>query len=431
MVSEPGAGNAPRVEPLDARLQAAGLEPLSSSAWIEVDLDVLEANARLVRGLLPPGARLGIVVKADGYGHGLVMAARAAIAGGADWLIVAALDEARVLRRDGIDQPLLLTYPLPPSALDDAAELGVDVSVGDAASAEAAVRAGARRAERGRPALRVQLEIDTGMTRGGAPASVALAAAGRLAGAAGVELRGAWSHLASGEDAAASHAQVERFEAVLRGLADRGVSVSLRHMAASESLFRGTCPAYDLVRVGDAFYGGYDTTRPAAGPSPAAAAGLRPALSIKARAVRLVEAAPGTRVGYGGTWVASRLSLVATLPLGYADGWPRSASPGSSVLVRGRRVPVIGRVSMDAIGVDATDAGAIGPGDEFVLIGEQDGTLISAAEVAAARGTIAREVFTALGPRLPRVYLRGARPVAVATLRGASIVMTPGIASPE
>jgi alanine racemase len=427
MASQRGAGDAPHLQPLDARLRAAGLGPLPASTWIEVDLDVLEANARLVRGLLPAGTLLAIVVKANGYGHGLEMAARAAVAGGADWLVVGALDEARILRRAGIDGPVLVTYPLPPAALDEAADLGLDVTVGDEASVEAAIRVGAGRAGRAASALGVQLEVDTGMTRGGSPAGTAVVAARSLAAARGVTLRGVWSHLASGEDAAASHAQVERYEALLGELAAAGIDVPLRHVAASESLFRGTCPVYDLVRVGDAFYGGDDTTRPAGGqPLAAAAADLRPALAIKARAVRIVEVPPGTAVGYGGTWRAERPSLVATLTMGYADGWPRAASPGSWALVRGRRVPVIGRVSMDAIGVDATDAAPVGPGDEFVLVGEQGNDRIAAAEAAAARGTIAREVLTTLGWRLPRVYLRGTRPVAISTLPDARIVTVAG-----
>jgi alanine racemase len=278
--------------------------------------------------------------------------------------------------------------------------------------------------------LRVQLEVDTGMTRGGTPAADAAAVARRLAAPPGIGLQGVWSHLASGEAAAASRAQVERYEAVLRDLAAAEVEVPLRHVAASESLFRGTCPTYDLVRVGDAFYGGDDTRGPAAAPPvsaasslAAAATDLRPALAVKARAARLAEVPAGTAVGYGGTWIAERPSLVATLPIGYADGWPRSASPGSRALVRGRPVPVIGRVSMDGIGVDVTDAAPVGPDDEFVLIGEQDGRRISAADVATTRGTIAREVLTALGPRLPRIYLRGTRPVAVATMPDARIAM--------
>ena len=413
---------------LDDRLRAAGLAPLPASSWIEVDLDALEANAHVVRGILPPGTALGIVVKANGYGHGLEMSARAAAAGGADWLIVATFDEACGLRRAGIALPVLVIYPLPPAALDEAADLGLDVTVGDAASIQAVIGVGTRRAGNGASALRVQLEVDTGMTRGGAPEAEAVAAAGRLAAAPGVMLSGAWSHLASSEDAAACRAQVERYERVLAGLAAAGIPSPLRHLAASESLFRATCPAYDLVRIGDAFYGGDDTTFPTAGPPPLAeaAADLRPALALKARAVRVAEIRAGTAVGYAGTWRAERPSLVATLPLGYADGWPRSSSPGAHALVHGRRVPVIGRVSMDSVAVDATDAAPVGHADEFVLVGPQGSERISAAEAAAARGTIARDLLASLGLRLPRVYFRGRQPVAVTTLPGAGIAEASG-----
>ncbi|MCU0309185.1 MAG: alanine racemase, partial [Thermoleophilia bacterium] len=318
MATHPGIESFTPDLPLAERLRAAGFAPLSASAWVEVDLEALEANARALREMLPDGALLGIVVKANGYGHGLEMAASAAVGGGADWLVVSALDEARILRRAGIGLPVLVTYPVPAASLDEAALLDVDVSVGDEASVEAAVGAGARRAYQGLAPLRVQLEVDTGMARGGAPAASAVVAARRLAAAAGVELRGAWSHLASAEDAALSRTQAQRYEAVLAALAGAGVDVPLRHMAASEGLFRGTCPVYDLVRVGDAFYGGDDTTRPGGGPPLAPiAARLRPALALKARAVRLAEVPTGTPVGYGGTWRAGRPSLIATLAIGY------------------------------------------------------------------------------------------------------------------
>ncbi len=412
---------------LDGRLRAAGLGPIGASAWVEVDLDALEANARVVRRLLPAESRLGIVVKANGYGHGLEMAARAAVTGGADWLIVATVDEGRNVRAAGITIPTLATYPPPPVLLEEAAELDLDVTVGDEASIKAAIRAGAARARRGGTALGLQLEVDTGMSRGGVPVELAAVVASRLATAPGIRFRGIWSHLASGDDAASTRAQVERYERVLTALATAGIVIPLRHVAASESLFRQTCPAYDLVRVGDAFYGGADTTRPTAGPPLAAAAAeLRPALALKARAVRIAEVPPGTEVGYGGTWRAERPSLIATLPLGYADGVPRSSSPGAVALVRGRPVPLVGRVSMDAIGVDVTDAGPVGHDDEFVLVGEQAGASISAADAATARGTIARELVSSLGPRLPRVYLQGGRPVAVASLPPARIARTFG-----
>ncbi len=418
-----GYQTAPNLAGIDERLRSAGLPGLESSSWIEVDVDALERNARVVRQLLAPGTALGIVVKANAYGHGLELSARAAIAGGGDWLIVATLDEARRLRRAGLEVPILLIYPLPPSALRTAADLRVDVTVGDRTSIAAMIRAASGSIGPGRAALRVHLEVDTGMTRGGVGAADAAPAAHQLAATPGIALRDVWSHLAKADDAGATWRQIEQFDAVIARMERAGILIGLRHIAASESVFRRRCPSYDMVRIGDAFYGGNDLVRGAVGSDLIAAAGdLRPALALKARAVRLAEVARGTEVGYGAMWRADRASVIATLVLGYGDGWPRAASLGAHALVRGRRVPVVGRVSMDALTVDVTDAGPVTGSDEFVLIGHQAGLEISAADVAATRGTITRESLATLGPRLPRVYLRGIRPVAIATAAGETIV---------
>lgn len=422
---DPNAIDAGR--PIEARLRAAGLPSLGTPAWAEVDLDALEANARLLRRLLPDAGLLGVVVKAHGYGHGMEMAALAARDGGADWLIVATVDEAANLRAAGLDLPILDTYPAPVDCLDVAAELGLDVVAGSADSVEALVAAKtAARARPGPAPLRVHLEIDTGMTRGGALPVDAVAAARRLASTPGVVLGGAWTHLRSPEDPAACALQVARFEAATADLVAAGIPVPLRHVVSTDGLLGGTCPAFDMARIGYAFYGGTDTAPTTSGVAAEVAAALRPALSIKARAVGLEVVPAGTEVGYGGTWRAERPSVIATLPIGYGDGWIRSTSPGAHVLVRGRRVPLVGRVSMDAIGVDVTEAGPVGPADEFVVIGSQGDAAISLTEVAAVRGSISREVLVLLGPRLPRVYVRAGRPVALATLPPSRIIRAAG-----
>jgi len=426
-ILQPGPNETDAGHPIETRLRAAGLPSLATPAWVEVDLDALEANARLVRRLLPVGGLLGVVVKAHGYGHGLEMSALAARAGGADWLIVATLDEAANLRVAGLDLPILATYPVPEDRLDVAADLGLDVVAGSADSVEAVVAAKtAARARPGGAPLRVHLEIDTGLTRGGALPGDAVAAARRLAAAPGVVLAGAWSHLRSPEDPGACALQVARFEAATADLVAAGIPVPLRHVVSTDGLLGGTCPAFDLARIGYAFYGGTDTAPAPSGSAAEVAAALRPALSIKARAVGLEEVPAGTEVGYGGTWRAERPSVIATLPIGYGDGWIRSTSPGAHVLVHGLRAPLVGRVSMDAVGVDVTEAGPVRPGDEFVLIGSQGDAAISLAEVAAVRGSISREVLALLGPRLPRVYVRGDRPVALATLPAGGVVRAAG-----
>jgi alanine racemase len=187
-----------------------------------------------------------------------------------------------------------------------------------------------------------------------------------------------------------------------------------RHLVASEGLLAAASPAHDLVRIGLAFYGELGVGfRP--DPAMAAAANaLRPALTLLARPVRIETLPAGARVGYGGEWEAERPSTIATLPIGYADGWPRAAWPGSEALARGRRVPLVGRVSMDSVCVDLTDVPGATLDDEVVLLGAQGGDRITVDEVAAHRGTIPNEVLATLGMRLPRRYLRAGRIVAVA-----------------
>jgi alanine racemase len=401
--------------PIERRLRDAGLPALRRLAWIEVDLSILEANARLIRGLLPTPTRLGIVVKAGGYGHGLVASARSAAAGGADLLLVATLDEALALRAAGVDLPVLVLYPVPRDAVLEAVRAGIGLTAADPASLRDLVVAlrvrGARPTARPPGPARIHLAVDTGMTRGGFQPERALQAAARLAGTPGIELAGVWSHLASPELPEAVAAQLSRFECARRDLAAAGLDAPA-HLAASGGLF-GTAPPFDLVRVGLAFYGLLPPGLEVAPGARHVAGALRPALALKARAVSVADVAEGTEVGYGGTWRASRPSTIATLPVGYADGWSRLYSPGASVLAGGRRVPVVGRVSSDAFAVDVTDAMPLPRDAELVLLGEQGSERIDVAELATLRRSIPWEVLDTLGDRLARVFVRDGAPVGV------------------
>jgi alanine racemase len=423
--------------PIEARLAAAGLPSLPRLAWLEVDLDILVDNARALRRLLPPATTMGVVVKADGYGHGLEMAARAAIAGGAGLLVVATLDEALVLRDARLHERILVIYPVPPPTIPTAVEAGLDVVVADDASVDALAaylrgldgggggasraggtaggrpggeRAGGERAGGERPEPRVHLGIDTGMGRGGVAPEVAPRVARRLLEAGLAGLAGTWSHLASPEDPAAVARQVDRFEAALAAFAAAGIEPGSRHLDATGGVLAGVAPAYDLVRIGLAFYGVLPPEVALPREIEATARDLRPALTLHARATLLTPIAAGARVGYGGTWTATRPSIVATLALGYADGWVRAYAPGSWGIARGRRVPVIGRVSSDAIALDVTDVPGFGMDDEIVLLGD-DGAAMSVLDLAALRRSIPWEVLDGFGARLSRVYLRGGRAV--------------------
>ena len=408
--SERAAPAEPGRAPIEERLARAGLPPLRRTAWIEVDLDALTGNVQAIRRLAG-GAPLMPVVKADAYGHGMVPIARALddLDSGAG-LCVATLDEAVVLDESGIHAPLRVMYPIPTADAREAAERGIAVASGD----QGALREVLRAAGPSVGSLTIELEIETGLGRGGVPPEDAVDVA-RMVLAAGARLGGVWSHLQESEIAEITTAQVERFELALRLLDAVGVRPLLRHLDASAALLLGAAPVYDAVRPGLITYGilpdelaGYrpeDGLRPEAGE-------LRPILSLHARPVRVTDLPEGHGVSYGPTWRAPRPSRIATLPIGYGDGWSRALSNRAEVLVRGRRVPLVGNVAMDAVMADVTDVPGppVTSADEFVFIGSQGGAEISAGEVARWRTTNSWEVVTAMSPRLTRVYHAAAGP---------------------
>jgi alanine racemase len=390
------------------------LPALTHDAWLEIDLSALVNNAGVLRRAIPQSARLGLLVKANGYGHGLEMAARAAVVGGADLLIVAALDEGLALRAAGIGASVMVVYPTPPDAVAEAVLADLELSVSGVASTRRLFDAWARRRKSatGR-VLSLHVEVDTGMGRGGvAPASLP-ELVGLIDRQPGARIVGMWSHLADGSDPDVSGEQVHRFDNALAELATVRGSVPPRHLVATEGIFAATAPAYDMVRVGLGFYGelGVDF-QPAAG-SASLAAELRPAMTVKALPVHLESMPTGASVGYGGEWTAARPSVIATLPIGYSDGWTRAYWPGATALVRGRRVPLVGRVSMDSVCADVTDVDGVTLTDEVVLLGRQGNERITPNELARLRRSIPNEVFCAFGPRLPRVYLADERTVAI------------------
>lgn len=375
-------------------------------AWVEVDLAALAHNAGVLRRAIPASTRLGLLVKANAYGHGLVPSARAALAGGADQLIVAAADEALALRRAGIEAPILVVYAVMPSVVAAATDHDVEISAGGAGSLQRTLAAWREHRDATNDgSLRLHLELDSGMGRGGIRPEQLADAVRTIDAEPGVELMAIWSHLADGSDPVRSAEQVRRYEDALADLGRTGRPIPARHLAATEGLFVGTAPPYEMVRIGLGWYGelgiGVTPTPELAG----IAAELRPALRVVARPVRLETVAAGSSVGYGGEWTAGRASRIATLPIGYADGWSRASWPGGVALAGGRRVPIAGRVSMDSVCVDVTDVEGMGMDDEVVLLGAQGDERITANEVAALRRTIPNEVLSSLGARLPRVFV--------------------------
>ena len=371
-------------------------------AWAEVDLEAIRHNAAVLKAQAAP-AQLCAVVKAGGYGHGAVEVARAALAGGATWLAVALVEEGRELRDAGIAAPVLILSEPPAEAMAEVVAAGLTPTIYTGAGRAALTRAvtGAPAAARPFP---VHVKADTGMHRVGAPVATAVDLAAEVAADPVLVLDGFWTHLAVSDevDNPFNGTQFDRFDAALEQLAARGLAPHLRHASNSGGTLWHSRGRYDMVRCGIALYG-----LSPAGDGPVTP-DLRPAISLKARVSYAKEVAAGERLSYGLRYEVPVDSVVATIPLGYADGIPRRLSAeGGQVLIGGRRVPMAGTVTMDQILVDCGPGAAVRAGDEVVLIGRQGDEFIGAWEWATATGTIAYEVVCGISGRVPRVYIHG------------------------
>ncbi len=402
--------------PIEARLAAAGLPPLPRTAWLEIDLDALAANLHLLGRLAGLDVSVRPVVKADAYGHGAIPIARALEAAGADGFCVAAIDEALELRAAGVERPILVLYPVPAAWAGEAARNRIAITAGDPMLLDEMLAAAAT-VDSVLP-LDLELEIETGLGRGGFAGVHAVEAASRIAGAPGVRLRGLWTHLQAVEDAEQTAVQVARFEAAVDATVRAGIDLPPRHAAASAALLVDGVAAYDGVRPGLAVYGLLPDELATASIPKAVLDGLHPVMSLIARPVRVAELPASWGISYGPTFRTSRPSRIATLPLGYGDGWSRQLSNRASAIVRGQRVPLVGNVAMDAVMADVTDVPGppVGVADEFILLGGAGGMRISAAELAQERTTNSWEVVSGMARRLPRVYHAAAGPVGLRTL---------------
>lgn len=373
------------------------------AARAEVDLGALAHNVGVLRAEVSP-ALVCAVVKADGYGHGAIAVSEAVLGAGADWLAVALVEEAAVLRKAGITAPILLLSQ--PRLADLSAVVRYDLRVCITSMITAESLAAAAR-EQGRT-VAVHLKVDTGMNRIGVAPADALALATEIVSHPELELEGVFTHCAVADepDNPFTGEQLDRYEAVLADLAAAGISPSIRHAANSATAIAHPRGRYDLVRVGIAVYG--------ISPSPgmAGAVDLRPALSLRAEVSMVKRVRAGEGVSYGLRHTFTADATVATVPIGYADGVPRRLGlSGGEVLIAGRRRPVVGVVTMDQLMVDCGDD-HVEVGDEVVLIGRQGNHEITAEEWAERLDTIAYEVVCGIGPRVPRFYLQpGPEPV--------------------
>ncbi len=370
---------------------------MTSRAEIVVDLDAVRANVVTLTQACGP---VMAVVKADGYGHGMAASARAARSGGAAWLGVAVIEEALELRAAGDSGPILCWLAVPGEDYAPAIEAGIDVTAYTVAEVEEIAAA----ASTARPA-RLQLKVDTGLSRGGStleewPEVVAAAAKAEATGA--VKVTGIWSHLACSDqpEHPANAAQEQRFREALEVAADAGLDPEVRHLANSAGALTRPSARFDLVRCGIAVYG----LTPAPTVASAVELGLVPAMTVQAQMAVVKRVAAGVGVSYGHTYVTAKETTLAVVPVGYADGILRQASSVAPVLAAGARRTVAGRVCMDQFVIDLDGAEAA-PGDPVVLFGPGLAGEPTAQDWAEAAGTISYEIVTRLGGRFSRRYV--------------------------
>jgi alanine racemase len=376
--------------------------------WIEVDLDAIANNVRALQAAAEPRQGVTAVVKAQAYGMGAAAVAKAAVAAGARGAAVARISEARRLREAGFEDPILLLGGLDSADYADAIRLRLTPSLSDFATAEGVAAAAHAAGE----ISKVQVKVDTGMTRYGAPPEEAIAIVRAIGQLESLELEGFYTHFAAADDPDPffAHQQLARFRAICQQLEAEGIALGIKHAANSAGTLRVPDAGLDTIRVGIGLAGAYAT-----GWVPRVGS-LRSAVALKSRVVRFHTPAVGSSIGYGRTYKVFRPMRVALVACGYADGLPRACSNRGRVLIRGQRAPLVGTVSMDMAMADVSHLPEVEAGDEVVVLGRQGDDEITLDEFAESAGIIPHELLVRLGSRAPRVYLRNGEPVMRATL---------------
>jgi alanine racemase len=364
--------------------------------FCQVDLTALRWNLSQIRTKVGPLVKILAMVKANAYGHGAPEVAKA-LTHGTYAFGVATLEEAVELRRAGIRQPVLVVAGVYPEQLDQFIENRVTAVAHDH---EAVTRLDRAAQERG-ASLSVHIKIDTGMGRLGFLPGEIDSWLGALKTLKALKIDGVFSHFSQAESVQGDYTrnQLRIFQDIVARLRSEGVAVPIAHLANSAATITMPEAHFDMVRPGIMLYGAYPS------PNMASQIELKPVLSWRTRVMQLKKVPGGTSISYGQTFVTRRESVIATLPVGYADGYQRLLSNRGEVLLDGKRAPVAGRVCMDLTMIDVTDIAGVQPGDEVVLLGRQGGAEITADEMAGWANTISYEIFTSISLRVPRVYV--------------------------
>lgn len=370
-------------------------------AWVEINLDAIAHNVREIKGLLKNNVEMMGVVKADAYGHGVLEVVRTLLDNGVTQLAVSMLDEAIQIRKLGIDVPILiLSYTDPARAeeiiLNNLMQTVFSLELADALSA-ASVRLDQK--------VKVHVKVDTGMTRiGFIPEQNAVERILEISRLSGIVIEGVFTHFASADEYERDYTvmQYDRFIKLCNELESAGIHIPVKHVCNSAGVIQYPGMHLDLVRPGVIIYGLYPSSQ-----VDKSIIRLKPAMTFKANVILVKYVEPDVCISYGRTFRTTRKSRIATIPVGYADGYTRLLSNKGRVLVNGEYAPIVGRICMDQCMIDITDLKHdVKVGDEVVLFGCQGDACISVDEVAADIGTINYEIVCIIGKRIPRVYLK-------------------------
>ena len=370
----------------------------TSRTWAEIDLEALAQNFRNIRSRLKPETLLLAVVKANGYGHGALQTAQTALKNGANYLATATLDEALALRHQGITAPILVLGYVAPEGFAEAIAESVSLALFDEKTAEAL----SQQAQKMHQNALVHIKVDTGMGRIGFQVKEEAAeAVVRIRQKPFLCLQGIFTHfaLADTQDKHYTYAQFEKFQHFDQMLRQRGLHIPLRHCANSAAIMELPQMQLDMVRSGIISYGLYPSDE-----VDRSLLNLTPVMRLKSRVTHVKEIEAGESVSYGCTYTAQKKTRIATVGVGYADGYSRLLSNQGYAVIRGQKVPVVGRICMDQCMFDVTELQQVQVGDEVLLFGrEEDG--VTAEQVAAWMHTINYETVCLITERVPRVYL--------------------------
>ncbi len=367
-------------------------------AYAKIDLDCIKHNMQKLKNNVREDVKMVAVIKTDGYGHGAIPIAKA-ITDLVEAYAVATIDEAMNLRRHGIEKPIYLLGFIHGAGIKCAIENEIRAAVYEY---ETAKLISDMAVELSRIA-KIHIKIDTGMSRlGFKPNEESLDTLCRIKELPNVEIEGIFTHFAASDekDKSSARKQLELYNDFVSKLKDKGLDIKIKHCSNSAGIVDMPEANMNEVRAGIALYGLYPSEDVNKGAVP-----LKPALELKSHIIFLKEVEEGVGVSYGSTFVTNRKSKIATIPIGYGDGYPRNLSNKGSVLIRGKRAPIVGRVCMDQFMVDVTDVENVASGDEVTLIGKDLDEMISVEEIASLAGTFNYELVCNLGKRIPRVYI--------------------------